>query len=319
MSMSLLGRWECWGYCPSGSLWGMSTTVERRVPPPIPCTDYLVPSPPMTRNRRMRKNGPAVAPPEAADDAAAARPVVADNATAARPEVARRHCSAPEEARDAAAPPVEAEKAAVPPVVADDAAAPQRAAEEGQRSSPEAAQDAALPPEAVIPPPRSRRRRRRRKASSVPHGLEAIRELAVSQEPVPVPSAGQEAIAELPKLLALPAALRLPVLPGPPLLPAKQLAPPWPPDGPELAWSVPPWPFSRVPVRPEPPWFVPPAPPWLFTRTPGLPESPWLNPPVPPWTCWASLAGTGLAPLPPLFVSVFRFFLSCLLLCVSLV
>ncbi len=31
MSLFLPGRWECWGYCLSGSLWGMSTTVERRV------------------------------------------------------------------------------------------------------------------------------------------------------------------------------------------------------------------------------------------------------------------------------------------------
>ncbi len=74
-------------------------------PPPIPLTDYLVPSPPMTHNRRRRRrNGPA----EAADDAAAARPVAADDATTARPEVA--------------------EEAAANPVVADDAAAPQRAA-----------------------------------------------------------------------------------------------------------------------------------------------------------------------------------------------
>ncbi len=102
MSLSMPGRWECWGYYPSGSLWGMSTTVERRVafltfdPPPIPLTDYLVPRPPMTHNRRRRRrrrNGPA----EAADDAAAARPVAADDATTARPEVAEE-AAAPQRA-----------------------------------------------------------------------------------------------------------------------------------------------------------------------------------------------------------------------------
>ncbi len=69
-------------------------------PPPIPLTDYLVPSPPMTRNRRRRRrNGPAVAPPEAADDAAAACPVAADDATTAHPEVAKEAAAPPVEAR----------------------------------------------------------------------------------------------------------------------------------------------------------------------------------------------------------------------------
>ncbi len=267
-------------------------------PPPIPITDYLVPSPPMTRNRRRRKNGPAVAPPEAADDAA--RPVAADDTTAACPEVAEDTAAPPEEAGHAAASPVEAEESAASPVVADDAAAPQRASGEAAAhpeaaddaaaappveandaaASPEVAQNAALPPEAVIPASRSCRRRRRRKASSAPHGLEAV----------PEPSAGQEAIPEPPKRLALPAppkrlalpappmrlslpapprllvlpaplkCLALPVpsrllvLPGPPWQPAKQLAPPWPPDGLDPAWSVPPappWPSTRVPVRPD--------------------------------------------------------------------
>ncbi len=63
--------------------------------PPIPLTDYLVPSPPMTRNRRRRRrrrNGPAVAPPEAADDAAAACPEVAEDTEASqrRPEMPQR-------------------------------------------------------------------------------------------------------------------------------------------------------------------------------------------------------------------------------------
>ncbi len=372
-------------------------------PPPIPLTDYLVPSPPMTRNRRRRKNGPAVAPPEAADDAA--RPVAADDTTAACPEVAEDTAAPPEEAGHAAASPVEAEEAAAPPVVADDAAAPQRASGEAAAhpeaaddaaaappveandaaASPEVAQNAALPPEAVIPPSRSRRRRRRRKASSAPHGLEAIQdlavsqeaiqELAVSQEAVPEPSAGQGVVPELPKRLALPAPpkrlalpappkrlalpahpkrlalpahpkrlalpapfripvlpapfripvlpapFRIPVLPGPPWQTAKLLAPPWPPDGLEPAWSVPPappWPSSRVPVRPDPPWFIPPWPssrvpvwpdppwsvppasPWLPARIPVLREPPWLNPPVPPWTCWASLLALAWLPsFPP--------------------
>ncbi len=62
-------------------------------PPPIPLTDYLVPSPPMTRyRRRRRRNGPAVAPPEAADDAAAACPEVAEDTEASqrRPEMPQR-------------------------------------------------------------------------------------------------------------------------------------------------------------------------------------------------------------------------------------
>ncbi len=297
-------------------------------PPPIPLTDYLVPSPPMTRNRR-RRNGPAVAPPEVADDAASACPEVAEDTAAPT-----------EEAGDAAAPPVKGEEAAAPPVVADGAAAPPVSADEAAASC------------------SRKRRRRRRKASSTLQELEAV----------PEPSAGQEAVPESPKRLALPAppkrlalpappkrlalpappkrlALpgpsRLPVLPGPPWQTAKLLAHPWPPDGLELAWSVPPappWPSSRVPVWPDPPWSIPPAPPWLFgrvpvwpdppwsvppappwlpARIPGLPEPPWLNPPVPPWTCWASLLALAWLPsLPPLFVFVFD--CSCLVCyCVS--
>ncbi len=104
----------------------------------------------------------------------------------------------------------------------------------------EVAQDAALPPEAVMPPPRSRRRRKR-KASSVPHGLEAIQELAVGQEAAPgqeptesapepasvrvpaesvsesapEPSAGQEAVPAPPKLLSLPVSPKLLALSAP--------------------------------------------------------------------------------------------------------
>ncbi len=106
------------------------------------------------------------------------------------------------------------------------------------------------------------------------------------------------------KCLALPAPPRLLVLPGPPWQPAKLLAPPWPPDRLEPAWSVPPappwpssrdpvrpdppwfippWPSSRVPVRPDPPWFVPPVPPWLSSRVPVRPDPPWSVPPAPPW------------------------------------
>ncbi len=192
--LGILSFWQFVGYVYHR---GEEVGLPPLGPPPIPRTDYLVPSPPMTRNRRRRKNGPAVAPPDAADDAAAARPVVADDATAARPEVAEDTAVPPEEARDTAAPPVEAEESAAAPVVSDDAAAPQRAAEEAAApleaaddaaaahpveandaaASPEAAQDAALSPEAVIPPSRSCRLRR--KASSVPHGLEAIQELDV--------------------------------------------------------------------------------------------------------------------------------------------
>ncbi len=52
-------------------------------PPPIPPTNYLVPSPLKTRNRRRGKNGPAAAPPEAAKDAEAP------------PEAAERYYSFP--------------------------------------------------------------------------------------------------------------------------------------------------------------------------------------------------------------------------------
>ncbi len=162
--------------------------------------------------------------------------------------------------------------------------------------------------------------------------VEAVPELSAGQEAVPEPLQRLALPAPLqrlalpappkrlalpvpPRLLVLPAPLkclalqappRLPVLPGPPWQPVKLLAPPWPPDRLEPAWSVPPappWPSSRVPVRPDPPWFVPswpssrvpvwpdppwsvpPAPPWLPARIPGLREPPWLNPPVPPWSC----------------------------------
>ncbi len=107
--MGMLGMLSFWQFVGYVYHRGEEGGLPPLGPPPIPLTDYLVPSPPMTRNRRRRKNGPAVAPPEAADDAA--RPVAADDTTAASPEVA---------------------------------------------------QDAALPPEAVIPASRSRRRRRRR-------------------------------------------------------------------------------------------------------------------------------------------------------------
>ncbi len=51
-------------------------------PPPIHLTDYLVPSPPMTRNRRRRKNGPVAVPPEVEAGTAAAPPEAAEEATA---------------------------------------------------------------------------------------------------------------------------------------------------------------------------------------------------------------------------------------------
>ncbi len=247
------------------------------------------------------------APPVAVEDAAAPPQVV--NGAAAPPVEAVQELAvgqeavpepvpvqeptepAPVEAKEAAAPPAaSAEEAAAPPVVADEAAAPPVATEEAATS-------------------RSWKRRKRKKASSTLQGLEAV----------PEPSAGQEAIPESPKRLALPAppmrlalsapsmrlslpaqprllvlpaplkCLALPVpsrllvLPGPPWQPAKLLAPPWPPDGLEPAWSVapaPPWPSSRDPVRPEPPWSVPPAPPWLFARDPVRPDPPWF---IPPW------------------------------------
>ncbi len=151
--------------------------------------------------------------------------------------------------------PLEANEAAAPPVVADEAAA--------SRSQ-------------------KRRRRRRKKASSTLQGLEAVPELSADQEAVPEPLQ-LLALPAPPKRLALPAPPRLPVLPGPPWQPAKLLAHPWPPDGLEPAWSVPPappWPSSRDLVRPEPPWFVPPVSPWLSSRVPVWPDPPWF---VPPW------------------------------------
>ncbi len=214
-------------------------------------------------------------------------------------------------AEEAAAPPVVAEYAAAPPAAFEEAAAPPAALDEAA-APPVVADDFAAPPVVVdgaVTSRSRRRRRRRRKASSTLQGLEAI----------PEPSAGQEAVPELlqllalsakpmllalpappmrlslpappmrlslpapPKRLALPAPPRLPVLPGPPWQPAKLLATPWPPDGLEPAWSVPPappWPSSRDLVRPEPPWFVPPVPPWLSSRVPVRLDPPWF---VPPW------------------------------------
>ncbi len=98
------GRWECWGYCLSGSFVGYvyhrgeEGGLPPLGPPPIPLTDYLVPSPPMTRNRRRRKNGPAVAPQR--QPMMLPRPVAADDTTAACPEVAEDTCSSPRGDRD---------------------------------------------------------------------------------------------------------------------------------------------------------------------------------------------------------------------------
>ncbi len=90
-------------------------------------------SPPMTHKRR-RKNGPAVAPREVADNSAAAPPVAANDV--------------------AAVPPVVADVAAMPPGAAEEAAASPQAANE-TAAPPEVAEDAALPPEAVMSLPRS--------------------------------------------------------------------------------------------------------------------------------------------------------------------
>ncbi len=145
-----------------------------------------------------------------------------------------------------------------------------------------------------------KRRRRRKKASSTLQGLEAVPEM----------SAGQEAVPELPKLLALPAPPKLLALPAPPkrlapagaaqaprpagasqaprpavpprllVLPAplKCLALPAPPRLPVLPgppWQpakllAPPWPPDRL----EPAWSVPPAPPWPSSRVPVRPDPP---------------------------------------------
>ncbi len=90
--LGILSFWQFVGYVYHR---GEEVGLPPLGPPPIPRTDYLVPSPPMTRNRRRRKNGPAVAPPDAADDAAAARPVEANDA-AASPEAAQDAALSPE-------------------------------------------------------------------------------------------------------------------------------------------------------------------------------------------------------------------------------
>ncbi len=134
----------------------------------------------------------------------------------------------------------------------------------------------------------------------------APRPAGAAQAPRPVCAAHAPLPAAPPRLIVLPAPLkclalpvpsRLLVRPGPPWQPAKQLAPPWPPDGLEPAWSVPPappWPSTRVPVRPDPPWSVPPAPPWLFARDPVRPDPPWSVPPVRPGSLPGSLDGVSL-------------------------
>ncbi len=130
-------------------------------------------------------------------------------------------------------------------------------------------------------PPHSRQRRR--KVSSVPQGLEAIKELTAGQESVPEPapvreptesvpepapvreptesvpepapvreptesapepSAGQEVIPEPPKLLAMLAPPKLLALLAPPK--CKLLDLPAPPKLKLLALPAPPWPSSRV-------------------------------------------------------------------------
>ncbi len=90
--LGILSFWQFVGYVYHR---GEEVGLPPLGPPPIPRTDYLVPSPPMTHNRRRRKNGPAVAPPDAADDAAAARPVEANDA-AASPEAAQDAALSPE-------------------------------------------------------------------------------------------------------------------------------------------------------------------------------------------------------------------------------
>ncbi len=285
----------------------------------------------LTRSPATEAGAPPVAVEEAVQELAVGQEAVPEPVPVQEPTE-----PAPVEAKEAAAPSAALDEAAAPPVVADGAPAPPVAAEEAVASRSQ------------------KRRRRRKKASSPLQGLEAVPELSAGQKAIPespkllappkrlaLPAPLQRlALPAPPKRLALPAPPRLPVLPGPPWQPAKLLAPPWPPDRLEPAWSVPPappWPSSRVPVRPDPPWFVPPwpssrvpvwpdppwsvppAPPWLPARIPGLREPPWLNPPVPPWSCWASLLALAWLPsLPPLFVSVFWLFLSGLLLCVSL-
>ncbi len=168
--------------------------------------------------------------PVATDDAAA--PPVAVDGAAAPPVEAVQELVVGQEPTEPA--PVEAEEDAASPVVADEAAVPSVATVEAA-APPVGVVGAAAPPvvaeEAAASRSRKqRRRRRRKKASSTLQGLEAV----------PEPFAGQEAVPELPKLLALlaqpklltlPAPPRLPVLLGPTWLPTKQLAPPWPPDG----------------------------------------------------------------------------------------
>ncbi len=249
----------------------------------------------------------AAVPPVAAVEAA--EPPVAAVEAAEPPVAAVEATVPPVAAVEAAEPPVAAEEAAAPPVVADEAAAPPVVTEE-----------------AALSRSQKRRRRRKKASSTlqgleaIPEpsaGQEAIPEspkllappkrlaqlappmrLSLPAPPMrlalPAPSM-RLSLPAPPRLLVLPAPLkclalpvpsRILVLPGPPWQPAKLLAPPWPPDGLEPAWSVPPaspWPSTRVPVRPDPPWSVPPAPPWLFARDPAQPDPPWSVPPAPPW------------------------------------
>ncbi len=180
MSPSMPGRWECilsfWQFVGYVYHRGEEGGLPPLGPPPIPLTNNLVPSPPMTRKRRRRKNGHAdAAPPEAAHDAATLPPEVTE---------------------DVAVPPLMAVgAAAVPPQTAKDAAAPPEAAK-CAAAPPELAKNAAATPEAVMPSPGSRKQRRRKKASSVPQGSEAIQEPAAGPEAIPEPAAGPEAVPE---------------------------------------------------------------------------------------------------------------------------
>ncbi len=216
----------------------------------------------------------------------------------------------PLEANEAAAPPAVLDEAAAPPVVADGAPAPPVAADEaaasrsqkrrrrrrkkasstlqGLEAVPELSADQEAVPEplqllALPAPPMRLALPAPPKHLTLPA---PPKRLALPAPPkrlaLPAPPK-RLALPAQPKRLALPAPPRLPVLPGPPWQPAKLLAHPWPPDGLEPAWSVPPappWPSSRDLVRPEPPWFVPPVPPWLSSRVPVWPDPPWF---VPPW------------------------------------
>ncbi len=324
ISLSARGRWRSWGILASGTFVYHVFHHEELEPPPqakshstdcspIPPAVSGSPSPPMTqKRRRSRKNGPASAPPEAADNAAAPQEAAEDAAApqeaaedAAAPQEAAEDGAAPQEAAvDVAAPQEAAVDAAAPQEAAVDAAAPQEAADEAAAPPMEAEDAATTPVEAndAIASRSQKRRRRRKKASSIPQGRDAIQELTAGQQAVPEPPK-LLALPAPPKLLALPAPPKLLALPAPPRFlalpapprflalpaPLKLLAlpaPPKPPDVLEPTWSVPPappWPSSRVPVWPEPPWFVPPAPPWPFAGVPVRLEPPWSVPPAPPW------------------------------------